>query len=415
MSVFLVLSFVLCGCGPYIDYDKYGLGGADIALNLPFPSGQYWIMTQGYKTGSHKDYGFQWGNDSFALDFAQSGCGAYGEPVTPVADGQVIDVKYEGNGDSGYGNTVLVRHEGNYVSRYAHLSEVYVEPGQSLSNYDYLGAVGDTGYVSGSSCAEHPGTHLHLAFYENTEPRIPEPMSGVMPMETGCWYNREGKENCSGDPGDYEPLSYIDDEGNMTLDMLELRPSWGTASQTEFVWSTVVNSPDYEPEVKLNIYNPNDNHTYDFNMESESEESPWVFTYRKSLRDPARYSYWVTTGNGDGNDRSNTYTVSVYDDVNDDPTVESMSYSPHSGESRDTEFSWTAFVYSDDRPDMTLHIVNPNDGRIYEFDMDVDSYGSRWRGEYEKHLRDKTIYPFWVSVDNDNSTNTSYVYSIEVD
>lgn len=395
-----------------------GDGGGMPHLTLPFPSGKWWVVTQSYDTGTHQNWGFEFGDDTYALDFTRSGCEAYGEEVTPIADGTVYRVTYDGYGDQGYGNSVIIDHGDGYYSRYAHLSEVMVNLHESVDTYDYLGRVGNTGYSVGTACSEHPGTHLHLVFYRDTggypESVKPEPMSGHIGYSYNCWYNREGNESCWGDPGEYESNDYYDDEGNLDITHFELNPSWGTAGETEFIWTTVVNSPDYEPEATLKIHNSNDNHTYDFSMECVSSESPWVFIYRKSLRDPISYNYWVQVSNGDGNDRSRTSTVRVQNSTRHEPYIYHYDWSPDRGNAGSTVFQWEVGMTSNGSPDILLNILNPSDGRVYDFHMDRRGSSYWWSAEYEKTLRDDTIYPFWISVNNGYTTTTTDVGTVDV-
>src|SRR3989344_5731316 len=55
---------------------------------------------------------------------------------------------------SGYGNRVISDHGNGYTTLYAHLSAVYVKPGQKVSKGEVVGAMGSTGRSS--------GTHLHI-------------------------------------------------------------------------------------------------------------------------------------------------------------------------------------------------------------------------------------------------------------
>jgi murein DD-endopeptidase MepM/ murein hydrolase activator NlpD len=67
-----------------------------------------------------------------------------GTPVTAAQDGVVA---YAGDDLKGYGNLVLVRHEGGWVTAYAHLDSVAVGEGQRVARGAPLGAVGSTGTV----------------------------------------------------------------------------------------------------------------------------------------------------------------------------------------------------------------------------------------------------------------------------
>lgn len=173
-----------------------GAGGVTTELRLPFPSGEDWQMTRGYNTGSHTDYGYDWVDDSYALDFALGGCDSWRKPVTAVKSGTVEVVGWD---EDGYGNYVLVDHGSGYKSRYAHFDETSVVSGQAVTNTTTVGLVGNTGYVSGTVCGDHPGTHLHLAYYFEGDGVAPEPMSGHTDFTAGCWYGHNGWIDCDGD------------------------------------------------------------------------------------------------------------------------------------------------------------------------------------------------------------------------
>lgn len=73
-----------------------------------------------------------------------------GTPVYATGDGIV---KVAGRAMSGYGNMIDIDHGFNYLTRYAHLSEVLVKPGQEVKRGDLIGKVGNTG--------KSTGPHLH--------------------------------------------------------------------------------------------------------------------------------------------------------------------------------------------------------------------------------------------------------------
>ena len=386
------------------DLDEYGQGGSGIPLTVPFPSGEYWYVTQTYNKGSHVNYGFDYGDDSYAVDFSQSGCEAYGKSVTPISDGTVLQVFVDGDGDHGYGNSVLIDHGSGFVSRYAHFSKTKVREGEPVNTNTVIGEVGNSGYAVGSACPDYPGTHLHIALYENGESIKPEPLSGLSPINEGCWISREGWEDCSSNPGDYDS---IEDEGEMDIRMLEHSPSWGTAQETAFVWVAQIESPDFKPEATLTIYNERDGVSYDFPMETESQESPWIFIYQKDLRDSGNYSYWVTADNGDGNDQTSTQSMEVESTSHDEPALLESWGVPMSND----EYEWRVIFESYPSPDeATLSIVNPYHSTIYDFGMDLWHTGELWAAGYEKSLDTETVYPFWMTVDNGESI---YVTEVE--
>jgi hypothetical protein len=80
-----------------------------------------------------------------------------GEPVHVTADGIVEKVT---KSRKGLGNVVEVRHEGGYVTRYAHLADIEVRKGKKVKKGDRIGYVG----VSGNSFAPH----LHYEVQRDT-------------------------------------------------------------------------------------------------------------------------------------------------------------------------------------------------------------------------------------------------------
>ncbi len=72
-----------------------------------------------------------------------------GTPVYATADGTVASASWQG----AYGNLIEIRHGYNYTTRYAHLSKINVQPGQTVHRGDLIGAVGNTG--------KSTGPHLH--------------------------------------------------------------------------------------------------------------------------------------------------------------------------------------------------------------------------------------------------------------
>jgi murein DD-endopeptidase MepM/ murein hydrolase activator NlpD len=84
-----------------------------------------------------------------------------GTRVRAVGDG-VVD--YAGP-KGGYGNVVVLRHNGQYSTLYAHLSRIAVKRGARVSQNDTVGFVGQTGWAT--------GPHLHYEFRIAGQPRNP--------------------------------------------------------------------------------------------------------------------------------------------------------------------------------------------------------------------------------------------------
>jgi septal ring factor EnvC (AmiA/AmiB activator) len=70
---------------------------------------------------------------------------APGEPIHAAASGTV---SYVGNELKGYGNLILIRHDGNYITAYAHAQEFTVGRGTYVSAGQVIGYVGSSGDVS---------------------------------------------------------------------------------------------------------------------------------------------------------------------------------------------------------------------------------------------------------------------------
>ncbi len=91
---------------------------------------------------------------------------AYGRDVPAAAEGRVEFAGEQG----GYGQTVVVAHAGGVKTRYAHLSQIDVKPGDTVEAGDILGRVGQTGRST--------GPHLHFEVTEDDRPVDPELLAG---------------------------------------------------------------------------------------------------------------------------------------------------------------------------------------------------------------------------------------------
>ncbi len=77
---------------------------------------------------------------------------------TPVQAAMTGVVEYAG-WKAGYGRTVIIRHPENRKSLYAHLHDILVKKGQSITRSERIGTVGSTGRST--------GPHLHFELHEN--------------------------------------------------------------------------------------------------------------------------------------------------------------------------------------------------------------------------------------------------------
>lgn len=90
-----------------------------------------------------------------------------GTRVRAVADGLVEFAGVKG----GYGNVVMLRHNGQYTTVYGHLSRITVRRGARVAQNDTIGLVGQTGWAT--------GPHLHYEFRIAGQAR--NPLSIAMP------------------------------------------------------------------------------------------------------------------------------------------------------------------------------------------------------------------------------------------
>lgn len=86
-----------------------------------------------------------------------------GTPIRTTAAGTVIFAGRKG----GYGNTVIIRHGGQFSTLYAHMSRIYrgIRKGVTVKQGQSIGRVGKTGLAS--------GPHLHYEFRVNDSHRNP--------------------------------------------------------------------------------------------------------------------------------------------------------------------------------------------------------------------------------------------------
>jgi murein DD-endopeptidase MepM/ murein hydrolase activator NlpD len=94
---------------------------------------------------------------------------AAGTPVVAAASGEVV---YAGNSLPGFGNMVLLRHDGGWVTVYAHLASLDVKMRQTVNQGQTIGAVGQSGGVS------QPQLHFEVRYAPSAKdkPRTIDPM-----------------------------------------------------------------------------------------------------------------------------------------------------------------------------------------------------------------------------------------------
>ncbi len=108
-----------------------------------FPGTGYFV----WPTSVHTISGNNYWSGHLAIDI---GAGI-GSPVYAADSGVVV---WAGWMENGYGNVVIIDHNNNYVTVYAHLSVVNVSCGQNIFQGSVLGSAGSTGNST--------GPHLHF-------------------------------------------------------------------------------------------------------------------------------------------------------------------------------------------------------------------------------------------------------------
>jgi len=84
-----------------------------------------------------------------------------GTPVKATADGTVESAGYQGN----YGNAIVLTHGFGIGTRFGHLSQIAVRPGQKIMRGEVIGYVGATGRATSA--------HLHYEILINGQPINP--------------------------------------------------------------------------------------------------------------------------------------------------------------------------------------------------------------------------------------------------
>ena len=122
--------------------------------DIPDSGDWYWPTLKPYIITS--PYGWRWGELHEGLDISGTG---HGSPLFAANNGIVYRVFYDSIG----GNQVMIAHENNYYTWYAHMAATSVTPGQTVTRGQKVGTMGSTGYST--------GTHLHFGAYKGIPAR----------------------------------------------------------------------------------------------------------------------------------------------------------------------------------------------------------------------------------------------------
>lgn len=110
-------------------------------INYPLAAGTFSISG---------GYGYRDGKLHKGIDLAAP----EGTNIYAAATGTIVFSDYGSvsNGYGGYGNVVVIKHNGTFSTLYAHCSQLLVTAGTTVKNGDIIALVGDTGDSDGNHC-----------------------------------------------------------------------------------------------------------------------------------------------------------------------------------------------------------------------------------------------------------------------
>ncbi len=135
-------------------------GGAVGTGTFVYPTSRHYLSGFDYSTVTHH----------LGIDLAAN----LGDPIY-ASDGGVI--VYAGWNNYGYGNMIMIDHGTGFQTLYAHLSAIFVQCGESVSQGETIGSAGATGNAS--------GPHLH--FEVRTTTTVIDPWNVLPPASAPPW------------------------------------------------------------------------------------------------------------------------------------------------------------------------------------------------------------------------------------
>lgn len=112
----------------------------DVGGDWGWPTNSPYIITS--------EYAYRWGKMHYGIDISGTG---HGSPIYAAKDGIVVTASTHYS----LGNYIIIAHENNYYTMYAHLSAHKVKVGQNVTRGQVIGLMGSTGNST--------GTHLHFS------------------------------------------------------------------------------------------------------------------------------------------------------------------------------------------------------------------------------------------------------------
>lgn len=134
-----------------------------------YETGLSWAWPTNYPYVLSSPFGYRWGALHDGQDISGTG---YGSPIYATAAGEVVASGWGGMVGSNAGINVVIKHPNGYYSVYAHLSDTYVNVGDIVSRKQVIGAMGQTGWAT--------GTHLHFAIFAGVPYRGGTPINPMI-------------------------------------------------------------------------------------------------------------------------------------------------------------------------------------------------------------------------------------------
>ena len=169
--IFSIIIGVLRGHAQYVNTDSLVISpgfSKPISINyyngfikyekLKNPGNFYHFLVPGNKGYIISTFGPRSGRMHYGTDIKME----KGDTVNAVFDGYVVRSSY----GYGFGNLIVIQHENNLTTYYAHLSAYLVKAGARVNKGEPIGLAGNTGRAR--------GPHLHFEMRENNIPFDPE-------------------------------------------------------------------------------------------------------------------------------------------------------------------------------------------------------------------------------------------------
>ncbi|MDL2343526.1 M23 family metallopeptidase [Deinococcus sp. MIMF12] len=136
---------------------------ASVRVNAAPASSRGWLWPVAGYAGISSDFGQRVLDGEREMHYGVDILAPHGSPVRAARSGRVLESRADFK--RGWGWTVVLEHEGGWITRYAHLSANLVRAGETVAQGQVIGRVGNTGRST--------GTHLHYGTYLRWNPKDP--------------------------------------------------------------------------------------------------------------------------------------------------------------------------------------------------------------------------------------------------